>query len=211
MHIQSLRLRKKSVTGLLLTLLLSCLLQLSQAQTIMVHGDSLSAGYGLQEHERWVTLLGQKLGPDHEVLNTSISGETTRGGLERLPVLLSTVKPDVVILALGANDGLRGFTVDSMKANLQSMVDMSQRIGAEVIVVGMRLPPNMGKRYAEPFFLSFKEVAEASGSVYLPFLLENVVLKEDLWQQDGLHPNATAQPIILNDVLPLVKEVLSKS
>lgn len=183
--------------------------QLSQAQTILVHGDSLSAGYGINPDESWVALLRQQLQPAHEVLNTSISGETTRGGLERLPVLLSTVKPDVVILELGANDGLRGFPVSMMQQNLEAMITMSQNIGASVIVVGTHLPPNFGKRYTEPFFQAFEDAATATNSSYLPFLLEGVALEQELMQSDGLHPNSAAQPIILRNVLPLVEQALS--
>ncbi|TCS42057.1 acyl-CoA thioesterase-1 [Reinekea marinisedimentorum] len=195
--------------GLFLAVFLCHFTQLSQAQTILVHGDSLSAGYGINPQESWVALLTQALQPEHEVLNTSISGETTRGGLERLPVLLSSVKPDILILELGANDGLRGFPVTMMQQNLEAMVTMSQNMGASVIVVGTHLPPNFGKRYTEPFFKAFENVALASGSAYLPFLLEGVALEPSLMQSDGLHPTAEAQPIILQNVLPLVQQALT--
>jgi acyl-CoA thioesterase-1 len=203
------KVRQKPAFRLCLALMICLSFQLSQAQTILVHGDSLAAGYGINPDEGWVELLKQELQPEHEVLNSSISGETTRGGLERLPVLLSTVKPDVVILELGANDGLRGFQISLMQQNLETMVAMIQDTGAKVILVGTHLPPNFGERYTQPFFNAFATVANESNSAYLPFLLEGVALDQQLMQSDGLHPNEAAQPVILQNLLPLVNSALS--
>lgn len=196
---------KKLVAALLIILAPS----IGLSTTLLVHGDSLSAGYGISPEDTWVQLLKNQA-PNISVVNASISGETTRGGLERLPSLLTTKQPDILVLELGANDGLRGYSLAQMKNNLQAMIDMGQSKGAEVILVGIRLPPNLGKRYTEPFYQTFKELADSNSLAYLPFLLEGVAQFDQLMQADGLHPNKEAQSIILNNIMPLIKASISK-
>lgn len=181
----------------------------TQAKTVLVHGDSLSAGYGMAPEQTWVALLQSELGSDFTVVNSSISGETSRGGLERLPALLSEHEPDVVVLELGANDGLRGYPLNQMRKNLAAMVQLSKEAGAEVAIIGIRLPPNLGKRYTEPFFNSYEMLANETNTAYLPFLLDGVAQYGDLMQRDGLHPTAEAQPRILKNVMPVLAPLLN--
>lgn len=185
-----------------------------QANTLLVLGDSLSAGYGMPPEATWVTLLEQQLNQgdaDYSVINASISGETSRGGLERLPALLDQYEPDIMILELGANDGLRGFQIPLISRNLSEMIDMAQQSGAKVILLGIRLPPNFGSRYTEPFFEQFATLADKHEVLYLPFMLDGVAQYRELMQEDGLHPTDEAQPIILDNVWPLVQEALGQT
>ena len=144
----------------------------------------------------------------HQVINSSISGETSRGGLARLPELLAQHQPNIILLELGANDGLRGYPIAQIKQNLQRMVDLSKAADAQVILLGIRLPPNLGSRYTQPFFENYAALAKSNALLYLPFLLQGVAQYSDLMQEDGLHPTAAAQPIILDNVLPLVEQAL---
>jgi acyl-CoA thioesterase-1 len=181
------------------------------APRILVLGDSLSAAYGLPREAGWVALLQSRLREEkfpHEVINASISGETTAGGRTRLPALLSTHKPAIVILALGANDGLRGLPLDETRANLEAMITAARRAGARVLLVGMRLPPNYGPAYGEPFFALFGELARRHRVAYCPFLLEAIAGRRDYFQADGLHPTAAAQPLILDTVWRSLKPLL---
>lgn len=198
----------------LLALAVVSVLATVQANTVLVMGDSLSAGYGMPPEATWVTLLEQQLDQgdtDYNVINASISGETSRGGLERLPALLDQYEPDIMILELGANDGLRGFQIPQITRNLSEMINMAQQSGAAVILLGIRLPPNFGSRYTEPFFEQYATLADEHEVLYLPFMLEGVAQYRELMQEDGLHPTDEAQPIILNNVWPLVQEALGQS
>lgn len=159
----------------------------------------------MNPEQSWVALLATELGDSATVINSSISGETSMGGLARLPGLLSEYKPDVVVLELGANDGLRGFPIPQITANLQAMIDLSQAQNAQVIILGIRIPPNYGNRYTEPFFQQFATLAKHNQLPYLPFLLDGVAEYSNLMQSDGLHPTAEAQTIILNNVKPLIE------
>lgn len=179
--------------------------------SIVVFGDSLSAGYGLQINEDWPTLLQNHLrlqGYPHPVHNLSISGETTQGGLLRLPKALQQYNPTIVILELGANDGLRGQSLSQMQGNLQQMIDASHNIDALVILTGMHIPPNYGKRYSEGFYRVFLKLAQQEGVMLIPFLLENIATVPGLIQNDGLHPTAEAQTIILDNVWKTLKPLL---
>lgn len=158
--------------------------------------------------ETWVSLLANELGESVRVINSSISGETTMGGLERLPGLLEEYEPDIVVLELGANDGLRGFPIPQITENLQAMIDLSIGNEAQVVLLGIRIPPNYGSRYTEPFFNQFAELAERNQLPYLPFLLDGVAEYSDLMQSDGLHPTAEAQSTILSNVRPLIEPLL---
>lgn len=177
----------------------------SAPKTVLVLGDSLSAEYGLARGKGWVALAEQKLKAekiDAAIVNASISGETTSGGRARLPALLAQHKPDVVVIELGANDGLRGQPVAAAEANLKSMIDMAHKNKARVLLVGMRMPPNYGRAYTERFFGMYKNLAAAYKAPLVPFMLEGVAEKPALFQPDRLHPNAEAHPIILANIWP---------
>lgn len=181
------------------------------AKTIVVLGDSISAGYGIAVDQGWVNLLQQKLRDAHQpyvISNESISGDTSAGGLARLDQVLSRHRPDLVLLELGANDGLRGLSPQSMKSNLAEMIKRIKKNGGKVMLIGMKIPPNYGKRYIEMFFNIYSQLAEELNIPLLPFILEDVVLKKDLMQADGLHPNSLAQPIIAELVWKYLQPLL---
>ncbi|MCA1857699.1 arylesterase [Massilia oculi] len=185
----------------------------SAPKTVLVLGDSLSAEYGIARGAGWVALLERRLQAEKlaaRVVNASISGETTIGGRTRLPALLDQHRPDIVVIELGANDGLRGLPVAAADANLRAMVKMAQARGARVVLVGMRMPPNYGRAYTESFFNMFRKVAQDTGSPLVPFMLEGVADKPALFQQDRLHPLAAAHPIILNNIWPHFAPLLKK-
>lgn len=182
------------------------------AETIVVLGDSISAAYGIEAEKGWVALLQKKLEAEkfpHRIFNESISGDTSAGGLARIDSALARHKPQLLLLELGANDGLRGLTPKQMKANLTEIIRRARQAGAQVLLLGMRLPPNYGKRYVEMFYNVYPELAEELDLPFVPFILEDVALKKELMQSDGLHPNADAQPIIAAKIgdylLPLLK------
>jgi acyl-CoA thioesterase-1 len=164
--------------------------------TLLVLGDSLSAGYGINQESGWVALLEKDLGDSHSIINGSISGDTTGGGLNRLPRLLEEFSPDYVLLELGGNDGLRGQPLNLMKSNLQSMINLVREAGAEPVLFGMRLPPNYGRRYSDAFAAVYPQLSEAEKVLLIPFQLEELSVTEGMIQEDGLHPTALAQPII---------------
>jgi acyl-CoA thioesterase-1 len=170
---------------------------------ILVWGDSLSAGYGLPQGTGWVDLLQQKLAAEkrnYRVVNGSISGETTLGGRNRLDAALRTHRPRAVIIALGANDGLRGQSIDSMVENLSAMARSARSAGARVLLVGMRIPPNYGPQYTQKFHAAFADVAKAQKVPLVPFLLEGFAERRELFQSDGIHPTQAAQPLMLETV-----------
>lgn len=183
------------------------------AENILVFGDSLSAGYGLAAGEAWPALLQEKLRREkfaQTVTNASISGETTAGGKSRLPALLARERPAVVVLALGANDGLRGLSLTQTRANLETMVRAVKAAGARVLLVGMQLPPNYGPDYTREFNALFAKVARQEKTALLPFLLEPVALDDGAFQADRLHPTAAAQPKILEHVWPALRPLLKR-
>jgi acyl-CoA thioesterase-1 len=180
-------------------------------QILLVYGDSLSAAYGISEEDGWVNLLAQKLEQEFipfDVVNGSVSGETTVGGLARLPSMLNSLKPDLVILELGANDGLRGLPLNLIKENLLTMIDMIQRSGAEVLLAGIQIPPNYGTRYTLPFFEQFIDIAKDRDLALVPFLIDRIPQQPELMQNDGLQPIAEAQFMILENVWLVLKPML---
>lgn len=187
------------------------LAQEAAAGTVLVVGDSISAALGLETSQGWVSLLQKKLDSeriDHRVVNASISGDTSAGGAARLPALLGEHKPEVVIIELGGNDGLRGQPPAQLKQNLASMVEQSRQVGAKVLVLGMRLPPNYGKRYTDAFARVFSDVAKEQQVPLVPFFLEGVGGVEGMMQADGIHPAAGAQPKLLENVWPSLQPLL---
>lgn len=191
---------------LLLTIVSNCSYASGDLTRILVLGDSLSAGYGIDIQQGWVNLLAQELTQLHKVsiTNASVSGETSSGGLARLPALLAQHQPAIVILELGGNDGLRGQPLKLLEKNMQAMIDKSKASGAHVILAGMQIPPNYGARYANQFKALYPKLAAQNQLTLIPFLLEDVAGHSDLIQQDGIHPTAEAQPIIVKNTLPLV-------
>ncbi len=196
-----------------LFLLSLCLLPLGvSAKTIMILGDSLSAGYGIQPQQGWVNLLQKRLEQQypkqHKVVNASVSGETTSGALARLPKLLQTHRPDLVVIELGGNDGLRGQPPQMIQKNLASLIQQSQKAKAKVIVFGMKMPPNYGQAYSKAFENNYKVVSQQYKVKLLPFFLEGVAGNKTLMQKDLVHPNAKAQTILLNNAYPSIKGAL---
>jgi acyl-CoA thioesterase-1 len=176
-----------------------------------VFGDSLSAGYGLGPDEGWVPLLQKRLqaqGYVTPVVNASVSGETSGGGLQRLPRALQLHSPSLVILELGANDGLRGLPIPETRANLERMIGITRAAGAQILLIGMRMPPNYGPRYTADFYQMYEEIAQRDHLPLVPFLLESVVLNPNLMQADGMHPNAHAAALVLDTVWPRLLPLL---
>ncbi len=181
--------------------------------TILVVGDSLSAGFGIGREQSWPALLEFRLKQEalpYDVVNASISGETTAGGLSRLPGALREFKPAVVIIELGANDGLRGLPVSALRQNLDAMVTAARRAGARVVLVGMRLPPNYGPDYTAGFNDSFADIARRRNVALVPFLLAGFADQPEAFQADGLHPTAAWQPAMLGNIWPVLAPLLRK-
>lgn len=181
------------------------------AGTVLVLGDSISAAFGLDIRQGWVSLLEQRLtaeGFDYQVVNASVSGDTSAGGLARLPTLLTEHRPALVVVELGGNDGLRGQLPAQLQQNLAAIVQQSQKAGAKVLILGMRLPPNYGERYTTAFAEVYPNVANETGAALVPFVLEGIGGVPSMVQGDGIHPTAEAQPRLLDNVWPLLKPLL---
>ena len=185
----------------------------AEPPTVLIFGDSLSAGYGIDVDQSWATLLQARLpeqGYEHRVVNASISGETTEGVATRIEAAMETFDPDLIILELGGNDGLRGFPPARMKSNLDKIIRTGRDAGADVVMLAIRIPPNYGQRYTEAFEAVFRELADEHDVPWLEFFLEGVALNPELMQADGIHPNAAAQPILLDNAWPVIKQALDK-
>ena len=182
-------------------------------RTILVFGDSLSAAYGIQPEQGWVALLTQRLQAQeygYEIINASVSGETTSGGLQRLPRALQLHRPGIVVLELGGNDGLRGLPLLTTRDNLGQMIRLSQQAGAQLLLVGIRMPPNYGPRYTEEFAGMFPALAKQYHVPLVPFILQNVAQDPSRMQEDGVHPNALGEPQVLETLWPYLKPLLKK-
>lgn len=184
------------------------------ASTLLVMGDSLSAAHNLRQEAGWVSLLENQLSkshPDIKVVNASVSGETSQGGLSRFTTLVLQYKPRWVILELGANDALRGYPLQQTTSNLESMVKQAQQSNAKVLLVGNQIPQNYGKRYTEMFFRLYEKIADKYKLAYLPFMLEGIALNKNLMQDDGLHPNKEGQVKVLQNILPHLQTLLDEN
>ncbi|MDY7115077.1 arylesterase [Halomonas sp. SSL-5] len=179
--------------------------------TLLVMGDSLSAAYGIEADRGWVSLLQARLDGKARVVNASISGETSSGGAARLPELLGQHAPDIVLLELGGNDGLRGLPPGQFQANMRRMVEASREAGAEVLLLGIDIPPNYGRAYRDAFTGVYRRLADDFDLPLVPFLLEGVALDDNLMQDDGIHPTAAAQPMILDTVWPELAPLLEEN
>ena len=187
--------------------------QAATAPTVLVFGDSLSAGYGIDFDQSWPALLQSRLesqGYEHRVINASISGETTEGGVTRIARALENFSPDLVILELGGNDGLRGFPPDRMKTNLQAIIETAKTSGAAVVMLGIRIPTNYGPRYTGAFENVYRELADQLGVLWIEFFMEGIALNDELMQDDGIHPNASAQSILLDNAWPIIRQALAE-
>lgn len=186
-------------------------IQAAEQPTILVFGDSLSAGYGIDVDQSWVALLQKRLketGYEHRVVNASISGETTEGGATRIDSAIGTFSPELIILALGGNDGLRGFPPARIKSNLSAIALRARESGADVVLLGIRIPTNYGARYTQAFEAVFSEVASDLDIQWIEFFMEGIALNEALLQEDRIHPNTEAQPILLDNAWPIIRATL---
>ncbi|MBD8526913.1 arylesterase [Pseudomarimonas arenosa] len=192
-------------------LAISSLAQAAQSKRILVMGDSLSAAFGLSSEQGWVSLLQTDVkARGWEVINASISGETTAGGKTRIINALAEHRPDIVVIELGANDGLRGLPLDLAKNNLSAMIEAAKRADSEVLLIGMQIPPNYGPDYTQQFIGMYHELAQQHAVSLLPFLLEPVAESRDAFLPDQLHPNAAAQPALAAHVRPALSELMTK-
>lgn len=195
----------------LLLLLVTAKATSAEPPTVLIFGDSLSAGYGIEVDQSWATLLQARLeeqGYEHRVVNASISGETTAGGATRIDTALNDFSPDLIILELGANDGLRGFPATRIKANLETIVQRAKASGAAVILLGIRIPTNYGPRYSAEFEGVFRQVAKDFDVRWIEFFMEGIALNNELLQDDRIHPNAVAQPMLLDNAWPIISATL---
>ena len=183
----------------------------TEPPTVLIFGDSLSAGYGIDVDQSWVALLQTRLeetGYEHRVVNASISGETTEGGAARIDNAIGRFAPELIILELGGNDGLRGFPPARIKSNLETISRRARDSGARVVLLGIRIPTNYGTRYTSAFEAVYAEVAEDLGIEWMEFFMEGVALNEALLQEDRIHPNAEAQPLLLDNAWPVIRATL---
>lgn len=181
--------------------------------TVLIFGDSLSAGYGIEVDQSWVSLLQERLreqGYEHQVINASISGETTEGGATRIGLALMDFSPDLIILELGGNDGLRGIPAARMKSNLEQIIARAKTSGAAVVLLGIRIPTNYGPRYSAEFEAVFRQVSEELNVRWIEFFMEGIALNEELLQDDRIHPNAIAQPLLLDNAWPVISATLNQ-
>lgn len=183
----------------------------SDLPTVLIFGDSLSAGYGIEVDQSWAALLQARLeqqGYEHRVVNASISGETTEGGAERIGTAIDKFDPELVILELGGNDGLRGFPPSVVKDNLARIITSAKGSGAAVVLLGIRIPPNYGPRYTRAFEAAFRETAETYDVPWIEFFMDGVALNDEYMQADGIHPNQAAQPRLLDNAWPIIEAAL---
>jgi acyl-CoA thioesterase-1 len=195
----------------LVVLLIAASAEATEPPTVLVFGDSLSAGFGIDVDHSWTALLQsrlEKLGYEHRVVNASISGETTEGGAARIQTALKAFSPDLVILELGGNDGLRGFPPERVKSNLETIVERSKAAGASVVLLGIRIPSNYGARYTAAFEAVYRQIADDLNVRWIEFFMEGVATNDELMQADRIHPNTKAQPILLENAWPIISAAL---
>ena len=185
----------------------------SESPVLLILGDSLSAGYGMDREKSWVNLLDIRFKEDgysYRILNSSISGDTTQGGLSRLPRLIDRYQPEIVIIELGANDGLRGIDPGITRENMTDMIRQSQAVGAQVLLAGIKLPPNYGSDYLQQFESIYTDLASEFGTLLVPFFMEGIAFRPDLLQADTIHPNEKGQPVLLDNVWKVLQPALAR-
>ena len=210
MFVRLLMLQRRQVMAVLMFVTAILVSGSVQAQSVLILGDSISAAYGMEKSQGWVHMFEQKLKPycsNARVINASVSGETTAGGKSRLPELLGTHKPDIVVIELGGNDGLRGLSPIAMRNNLEAMIALSRDSGATPVLLGMRIPPNYGPQYTRLFEQQFRQVASQQEVAFLPFFLEGI-LDNGGFQEDGIHPTVEAQSLLLRNAESVLGPVL---
>jgi acyl-CoA thioesterase-1 len=205
----------KVILSLLLSIvgLIPCSVSASDSPVLLILGDSLSAGYGMDREHSWVHLLELRLeqnGHSYRILNSSISGDTTQGGLARLPRLVDRYQPEIVIIELGGNDGLRGINPDVTRENMTHMVRYSQQAGAQVLLAGIKLPPNYGTAYLQQFESIYTDLAAEYDTLLVPFFMDGIVFEPGLLQSDGIHPNEKGQPVLLENVWTVLAPELDR-
>jgi acyl-CoA thioesterase-1 len=196
---------------ILVFMLFGSVAQGAEEPTILIFGDSLSAGYGIEVDQSWTALLQARLqsqGYEHQVINASISGETTEGGAARIEAAVERFAPQLVILELGGNDGLRGFPPERLQANLEQIIAAGKASGAKVVLLGIRIPLNYGARYSSAFEAAFRDAAASQDIAWIEFFMEGVALNEEMMQDDGIHPNADAQIVLLDNAWPIISDAL---
>ncbi|MGB5166159.1 MAG: arylesterase [Woeseiaceae bacterium] len=196
---------------ILVFMLFGSVAQGAEEPTILIFGDSLSAGYGIEVDQSWTALLQARLqsqGYEHQVINASISGETTEGGAARIEAAVERFDPELVILELGGNDGLRGFPPERLQDNLEQIITASKDSGAKVVLLGIRIPLNYGPRYSSAFEAAFRDAAASQDVAWIEFFMEGVALNEEMMQDDGIHPNADAQILLLDNAWPIISDAL---
>ncbi|NVK89626.1 MAG: arylesterase [Gammaproteobacteria bacterium] len=196
-----------------LLMIITCYTLPAQSRNILIVGDSLSASYNIPLEQGWVELLKQRVAEqaaDFNVINASISGETTQNALLRLPDLLQRHAPEIVVIELGGNDGLRGFSLPSIKQNLSAMIQKAQAQGATVVLTGIHIPPNYGPAYTKVFYQAYLDLSKQYNTLFVPFILEGVGDNPELMQADGVHPKASAQPIVLDNMWPTIKTAIEQ-
>jgi len=196
-----------------MSIVLFCSHAYTSESTLLVFGDSISAAYGMEQNQGWVYLLAEQpaiKAAGFEIINASVSGETTDGGVVRLPKTLALHQPDIVIIELGGNDGLRGYPISNIRTNLDQMIQLSQASGAQVLLIGMVLPPNYGRRYTRAFESVFSAAAAEFEINVVPFLLNGVATDESLMQRDGIHPRPEAQQLMLDGIWPYLQPLVTR-
>lgn len=197
----------------LFVLLMAAGAQCDEPPVVLIYGDSLSAGYGIDVRQSWAVLLQSRLessGYEHRVINASISGETTAGGAARIGSTLSAFSPELVILELGGNDGLRGVPPQRMKRNLEKIITRARASGAAVVLLGIKIPSNYGRRYTKEFEAVYRDVAEDFRIRWIEFFMDGVAMNEELMQADRIHPNAAAQTVLLDNAWPIISDALAE-
>jgi acyl-CoA thioesterase-1 len=192
-------------------LLLSAIAQGEDAPTVLIFGDSLSAAYGMKSDQSWAALLQDRLaslGYEHRVVNASVSGETSEGGVTRIGDALERFEPELLIVELGGNDGLRGFPPERLRKNLEKIIAAGKASGAGVVLLGIRIPPNYPPRYTTAFEQAFRDAAASEDIPWIEFFMEGIALDPELMQADGIHPNARAQPLLLDNAWPIIEDAL---
>lgn len=200
----------KFIKSLIFVFSINCVYALDEQRTLLIFGDSISAGYGMSKEKQWSEVLKEKLNQEKislKVINASVSGETTGGGLVRSDKLLQNNMPSYLLIELGGNDALRGYPPQTVKNNLLEIINLGKTYGSKSIIMQIRIPPNYGNRYRNEFESIYTEIAEETGSLYMPFMLNNIALEKNLMMADGIHPTEKAQPLIAEEIFNYLKDL----
>ena len=200
----------KFIKSLIFVFSINCVYALDEQRTLLIFGDSISAGYGMSKEKQWSEVLKEKLNQEKislKIINASVSGETTGGGLVRSDKLLQNNMPSYLLIELGGNDALRGYPPQTVKSNLLEIINLGKTYGSKSIIMQIRIPPNYGNRYRNEFESIYTEIVEETGSLYMPFMLNNIALEKNLMMADGIHPTEEAQPLIAEEIFNFLKDL----